>query len=1422
MSFSALCDAARSGDINAVTDLLAKGADPNLYRDNDGTALMWAAQNEHTLIVQKLLKQGAKPDIQNNKGTTALIIAAAQGHAEIVQNLLDYGATTDIENDPKTTALIYAAQGGHTEIVQKLLNHRANPNRESNEANTPLSLAAMKRHTATVNELLKHGANPLFKNKNGKRADEVIGTKKNIANILAENQQALISAFKDQDIKKFNLVMQTMPALIGAPLPPSFLKKAHWTMPLHFAAENGCPKFFVDIINQLKISYQIGGENPDEEGFRKLLNLIDSEEKTVSKFASSKGAKALADYIDALVANPNDTAAAETRFLSSPLPPPPPSITQKFSTFVTKKINPRPEIDAAIENCDVTYFRNQRQDEIHLLAESGWLSNHNALHTLILHWKTIKSHDDFERLKNIIIENLRKLPPSKSDAPSWFKIAFETSWYDYTPLEFAIASDNLEAVEWLLSFPGLEFNWINSRNYESLTPFHQAVIKGNSGIVKAILEKFPEKNQALLEATCLKTVTDVIDEATSVTRPGDFYGFTALRFAVHHKNEHVIEILLKHGADPSHNLKNIRLDGRRLPDIIRIDQMANSSNLKQKEQDLIDAIAAAENSPGDNFEKIFEIFDNAPAFLTIPLLSDKGMTALHHAAINPALFLQILELIDSKKPAKAQPVLEVAGLSEEASLSQKQLEALNKKDANNNSSPLQLALQHLDTTKHFAFVNSLKLNREQKIAILNYSIKSGHSLVFKCLSPTCTLTAEERQSLLNLAIQNDRYDIAKSLLDSDVSAAVLEFPISVLSALPSTKVQTKYELQTKYFELFLQHGALLSVNLRSLDEEAFIETLYQKASKNKTLEQVKAMRMAFSTNKDDQEKQKIQNDELRNPLQKSSQETNARGLYWATDSSEGLMSSLTASNSQILVAAPSDKEELKSRELNKTEPRTSHSLESAILIPDPDRKDLFSDSSSELSVPQISRGHSSSVSQKTFAKENTKSFFDDSDFDSELIPSPATDTKESAVLQTAIPSTVPVTLLSQPDPAATSIPIFTEVSTPASTPTPLQTNNKDLAHKKEEIKISSAPLPATLPTNSAENIPVEEPALPETPALPNTMQAQPPAVFEIPSTIPIAKNSALPTTPIPTTPALVPAPTPTLPPKAEPTFTQPENRIDSEVNPDQDKLKHLAHEKPKQTQLDSKTDSQSILPLHENLKNEIESSPAQSTSLLFNSSLTTSDSENDIDKVKKPEEQAAKNSQPNNKTKTKNEEPKENSSDDKPNQISSNEQFLNDPYDSYQPTDLFSDTSTFWDKLVHAIKSTWASILNLPSLLFDKKSDAHIPEYRKPRKINEPSEKLEKVFVPSFNKVNSHLAESISEVAHINNEPARQDRFFDHLFSSPKKRSNHLGPLSDEDKRMIEEGWKNSLKKQIEYPHPKMDFQRSYEEPSFLDKILRR
>ena len=101
-----LSEAAFTGDIAAMKQGLAGGADPNAKDPQSGSTLLAAAAlMGHTEIVTLLLEHGADVNARSRDDGTALHAAAFLGHTETVKLLLEKGADTTLRNNMGGTAI---------------------------------------------------------------------------------------------------------------------------------------------------------------------------------------------------------------------------------------------------------------------------------------------------------------------------------------------------------------------------------------------------------------------------------------------------------------------------------------------------------------------------------------------------------------------------------------------------------------------------------------------------------------------------------------------------------------------------------------------------------------------------------------------------------------------------------------------------------------------------------------------------------------------------------------------------------------------------------------------------------------------------------------------------------------------------------------------------------------------------------------------------------------------------------------------------------------------------------------------------------------------------------------------------------------------------------------------------------------------
>ena len=157
-----LVHAATQGDVDAVREFLAAGADVDASLGDGMSALHWAARNDHEGVARLLAVSGASIESTTRiGGHTPLHVATKAGSAEVTRLLLEFGADAERPTDTGATPLHFAASAGNPDAVRALLQHGvATDPREPQWGQTPLMFAAAAGRTRTIEMLVESGADP--------------------------------------------------------------------------------------------------------------------------------------------------------------------------------------------------------------------------------------------------------------------------------------------------------------------------------------------------------------------------------------------------------------------------------------------------------------------------------------------------------------------------------------------------------------------------------------------------------------------------------------------------------------------------------------------------------------------------------------------------------------------------------------------------------------------------------------------------------------------------------------------------------------------------------------------------------------------------------------------------------------------------------------------------------------------------------------------------------------------------------------------------------------------------------------------------------------------------------------------------------------------------------------------------------------
>ena len=169
----------RAAQLEMVSLLLEKGADPNAANKGKLTPLHNAAHHGHSQVVRKLITYHANVNILDAQGWTPLAWGIASDDLKTVEVLLANGADLKRMTSPYSSPLHISVAKGNLAITKALISYGAKLNHPiviaEDESNfTPLHLAATNNFPEIADLLIKKGADITVKTSKGKTVMDII------------------------------------------------------------------------------------------------------------------------------------------------------------------------------------------------------------------------------------------------------------------------------------------------------------------------------------------------------------------------------------------------------------------------------------------------------------------------------------------------------------------------------------------------------------------------------------------------------------------------------------------------------------------------------------------------------------------------------------------------------------------------------------------------------------------------------------------------------------------------------------------------------------------------------------------------------------------------------------------------------------------------------------------------------------------------------------------------------------------------------------------------------------------------------------------------------------------------------------------------------------------------------------------------
>jgi len=146
------------GDLEAVKQHLATGADVNVKDADGSTPLHYAVSVGEKEVSELLIAHGADVNAKDEDENTPLVWAVRGGEKEVTELLIANGADVNAKGGVNVwTPLHDAASFGYKEVVKLLIAKGADLNAKDKNGRTPLDWTINQKHTSITDLLRKHG-----------------------------------------------------------------------------------------------------------------------------------------------------------------------------------------------------------------------------------------------------------------------------------------------------------------------------------------------------------------------------------------------------------------------------------------------------------------------------------------------------------------------------------------------------------------------------------------------------------------------------------------------------------------------------------------------------------------------------------------------------------------------------------------------------------------------------------------------------------------------------------------------------------------------------------------------------------------------------------------------------------------------------------------------------------------------------------------------------------------------------------------------------------------------------------------------------------------------------------------------------------------------------------------------------------------